>query len=780
MFTSFTGNTRKPRQVNLGGRKTHAFGSTGSGSGSQAALDRAQQDRAQRQKERETQQAAKTIQRVWRGHRSRSELSDTLRQEWDALEGTLDPTSQAPPPYTSEGEALSQLQRLLRFVNIRSKDDCQRIRHYFRRQTETVHQLGLVATGAWPTAYFRLQQVILRIMDRQSSEASPQSASREFSNLSILRFLAEQIPQETSKNAPQYFRTLAHVASRSALSSGAEETDLLESVFPAIIAPLTRVTGYTLDAYEAFGLEFLTLPFLSAYTNSVLATKFRDSLANAINYKLLANALATTLKEHGLQSRKELSKAAARLRFLGLFIYFHRYAHNFQSSEAYSIHKDFVTVVALLLNSLPVNSIEGTADNDKSQGSEDILTDFLKDQILSLVNQEGIGNLLAGSSQALDATEDEKVEEARQLANYALALLRFFPRRGDEIRMWLYIGPPNAQPGAARKLPAIKYFWQASKGSSVFSTITRDSRAAIDLLRPRATRASAISTGNARLSTPTNSFWQAPTQEIDLAAVRADEWRVILVFLELYTFVLKVTDDEEFFSAGQNGFSGQTRDNSLPLSEVKELTTFLKNLGFTLYFNASDINEEDERDTPSTGISFFNPSAMEAQQQRQASEPYLGGVAGLTLDYVKGLVTGLVRMVYERDSRRKFLPDDHWLMTSRFDMTGFIPAVVEEEESRHRIQEEDDEDMDDDEEEEFDDTPQLIGTGRSQQQRRLERLQRQQRKASRRRYLQAVAPRLEILQNMPFFIPFTTRVQIFREFVTLDMVRYCVGALNFA
>lgn len=107
-------------------------------------------------------------------------------------------------------------------------------------------------------------------------------------------------------------------------------------------------------------------------------------------------------------------------------------------------------------------------------------------------------------------------------------------------------------------------------------------------------------------------------------------------------------------------------------------------------------------------------------------------------------------------------------MTSRFDMTSFIPAVVEEEESRHKIEEEDAEDND--EEDDFDDTPQLIGTSRTQQQRRLERMQRQQRKASRRRYLQAVAPRLEILQNMPFFIPFTTRVQIFREFVSLDMV----------
>jgi hypothetical protein len=31
--------------------------------------------------------------------------------------------------------------------------------------------------------------------------------------------------------------------------------------------------------------------------------------------------------------------------------------------------------------------------------------------------------------------------------------------------------------------------------------------------------------------------------------------------------------------------------------------------------------------------------------------------------------------------------------------------------------------------------------------------------------LAAIAPRLEILRNMPFFIPFATRVQIFRQFI---------------
>ena len=52
------------------------------------------------------------------------------------------------------------------------------------------------------------------------------------------------------------------------------------------------------------------------------------------------------------------------------------------------------------------------------------------------------------------------------------------------------------------------------------------------------------------------------------------------------------------------------------------------------------------------------------------------------------------------------------------------------------------------------------------------------RRASRKRYLQAVAPRLEILQNMPFLIPFETRVEIFREFVRLDQMRRRHGLIE--
>jgi ubiquitin-protein ligase E3 C len=117
------------------------------------------------------------------------------------------------------------------------------------------------------------------------------------------------------------------------------------------------------------------------------------------------------------------------------------------------------------------------------------------------------------------------------------------------------------------------------------------------------------------------------------------------------------------------------------------------------------------------------------------------------------------------------MPEGHWLMTDYFDMRGFIPAVVSEEAYKHQNQdaEEDDDDiMEIDSDTGDSDEEALVGTHRTQQVRRIERLKRQQRKTARRKQLGAVTPRLEILQNMPFFIPFATRVEIFHQFVHLD------------
>ena len=127
-------------------------------------------------------------------------------------------------------------------------------------------------------------------------------------------------------------------------------------------------------------------------------------------------------------------------------------------------------------------------------------------------------------------------------------------------------------------------------------------------------------------------------------------------------------------------------------------------------------------------------------------------------------------------------------MTEHFDMQGFIPDVVMEEENRHRVQEAGEDDDDDEdagagesEAMDVDIDPNrgvIIGTRHAQHTRAFELPERHQRQASRRKYLELVTPRLEILQNMPFFIPFETRVQIFRSFVILDQRRRRNGHID--
>jgi ubiquitin-protein ligase E3 C len=109
-------------------------------------------------------------------------------------------------------------------------------------------------------------------------------------------------------------------------------------------------------------------------------------------------------------------------------------------------------------------------------------------------------------------------------------------------------------------------------------------------------------------------------------------------------------------------------------------------------------------------------------------------------------------------------------MTDRFDMEGFIPAVVGEEEKRHQFQDDEDDEpdlLDDDTVEPLG----IAGSNHAVRTIRIENLRRRQRQAARGKALAAIAPRLEILRNMPFFIPFATRVQIFRQFILRDQQR---------
>lgn len=758
MFQTFTGTSRKPRQVNLSGRNTNPWASASHASGSPAAIANAQHERERRQQERERQNAANTIQRTWRGSESRKHLHQSLRQEYDAVEarqGSADADEEA-----------HQLRRLLQFFSARNDDDIRRLEFFATRHLDSVQTRRIDASGGpWPVLYTRLDGAILAALERACS-ADEKHPRKLNVYLDLLTFLTAYGPDRSAQRASRYYQVMNTVTSLCIQTR-------IESVVPLInatTAPLKKLSARTLESYEAFACRYLSSHTLldKFYLQSVL-----PQLAESVNFKLLASAMSTVISTPHFHGHTELRDGASRLYLLSFFIYFHRHAHDFGLADAYSANPDFVAVVSVLLGSI-------VEEFDIDEPDEDLLYDqqstrghkshiseaFCREQLSSLKDKGSVSSLLSSvgnSSMSASASSNGLEDGARRLAVYALSLLRFFPRSGDEIRLWLFRG------SSASSVPAIKYFYQAARNTRVFQSIYEEPKAAVALLRDS--------------SAASQSSYQRPSQLPSFQSIQ-DEWKVLLLFFELYSFVLKVMDDDEFFSASTGeaitnpspGESSSLRANALPLDLVKDLTIFLKNLGFTMIFNASEIATTVERDTGSAaGLSsyFRSHSVMDAPPPPTVEEqtvPSVGGISGMSIEYVKGLVTGLMRMIYERDSRRKFLPKDHWLLKNRMLMDGFTTAVVAEEENRRQLETEDPDEMEP-EDDFLGPELNLVGESRTRHARAQMRLEEHQKRASRKRYLQAVAPRLEILQNMPFVIPFETRVQIFRNFVAQDMYK---------
>lgn len=143
MQPSFTGTSRRQRQVNLSGRPSNPFAST-SKSGPQSAIASAQQDRINRQHQRERLQASSRIQRIWRGHSARRKTFETWRQMWDELE---EKDSMRYGAYRTPEESLGQLNRLLLFYNPR--EDVKRLTWYGLRQMATSDAIS--CDGRWST-----------------------------------------------------------------------------------------------------------------------------------------------------------------------------------------------------------------------------------------------------------------------------------------------------------------------------------------------------------------------------------------------------------------------------------------------------------------------------------------------------------------------------------------------------------------------------------------------------------------------------------------------------
>ncbi|PKS11529.1 hypothetical protein jhhlp_003294 [Lomentospora prolificans] len=761
-FQSFTGSSRRPRNVNLSGQPSNpnpfASSSWNRPGDPHRTVFKAQAERQQRQREREKLQAAKTLQRVYRGSVARAQSRELHRARFDEIYEFESMTGVS-------GDIAGRVQRafphLVQSFKASNQDDVRRL---YRLCTDlmVVGVATLSSLSSSHTARFFGHLLSVLEMLVQADPRSDISAQ-----LDILASMIPAFPAATlSANQPTtFFALMARLSSDSKLSPTEAS-----SVIKASLAPLqalqalkgksdrryiTRGFACTnlaqgsaneadlqTNVYRAFIFSFLTSPNLTLFESD--CGQFLASLD--IEY------LASTISVQSRTPPKDISSGDGLLWLLAHFIQLSYGASGYHTET-------LLTPVYLLLSSqgkdisqrMAVSghedALEAAAEENRAHAGP--LPEYIRTQLQSLVSTDSIKKLLdqlseyaslslAGNVKHTD-TGDCRQREASGttrtvniLSGYLLTLLQYFPDQSDNIRMRFYLSDLRSPRGI---VPAVKWLWDAAANTSIYQRGRTDSQAPVRMLKSYVSQQSA----------------QSPAFEGDA------EWRAILLFLDLYIFVLRLADDDDFVGGIKPLAHHTSRIQTccLTLEDIKGLTVFLKNFSFALYHDISSIS-------PSSNLPRGSNNA-----ETESSRASAAASNALDLDGVKNIITSAMQLLYDRDSRLRFLPTGHWLMTSRFNMGGFVADVVQE---LQRQQEEDEES--DNEEDDYNDEPmqRFASPNHARQHMRLHQL-REFEKKQRERYLATIGPKLEILKHMPFAIPFETRAVAFKQFIHLDKMK---------
>jgi ubiquitin-protein ligase E3 C len=658
MFQSFTGNSRKPRHVNLSGQNSSTRKGLSSNQtpnaatpGGQAAIAQAQAQRLQRGHERDRLNASRLLQRSWRGHSSRQRIRKTWRGEWDqhelartspqrsGVESLVEITpdnGKGGQAYGSAGECYVQMRLLLHFLDIKLEMDRARLAYFGRALQRTLEVVPSIATGdAWTLQLYRLSKLTVEALHAVARGSKSMNTGQSESLLFLLLFVSRLIPKYMARNAKRYYSALARLLAQHNRLPGV----FGEQMGEAVLALLTPITAETMTAYVGFGTELLTAPEMLAHISA-------DRLvAPKLNYKMLTAALNHTMEEDHTTKTRILSHNGRSLWLLAHLIFLHRYSLGATGSFHVPQETDYIRILSALLAAQgdeishridirdePMDDSSKRRNGQKEALSSAPLPSFVREQILTLIKKDSIVRMMSQIQLSKSCEDRIGSDSAQALATYALTLTRVFPgQRADEIRMWLYDGSANLKTTAGTS--TITYFWHYSRSTAVFQKISKDHHNAIPLLRPF-------------LGIDKSMSRQA------LKSIQ-QEWRTLLLFLELYSFAIRNMDDEGFLAGGQFGTDGSTdwgakiRESSLPLTEVRDLVTFLKNLAFALYWNSRDLQEGDALEQ-SAGLGAYFGTTVQgpAKGVTVRSADTSQGSARIQL---RDLVTGILRSIHQRE-----------------------------------------------------------------------------------------------------------------------------------
>lgn len=287
----------------------------------------------------------------------------------------------------------------------------------------------------------------------------------------------------------------------------------------------------------------------------------------------------------------------------------------------------------------------------------------------------------------------------------------------------------------------------------------------------------------------------------DISFLQAREgWEALLLLCELYSRVLGTLADDEFMplgsadsaessSATTSGGDSNSRTvaarNPLSMDEVRDFAALVRNLAFVSYWHV---------DAPVTD------SARRQTRSRPTTDQRPQGVI-YTYSRIRDLSTRMAQQLRTRDTRHRFASEGFWSITAGLDISEYLDWILQEDERLTTEAESDEKateagdatattqggnaadgdvtmrSVDDDGEGDDDDAATLaMALGRP----RAAQLHSSSSHKISARQLAIASPRLGVLNNLPFVIPFHTRVDVFNSFVSRDARRLGIADNYFA
>lgn len=161
-FSTFSGSSKKTRNVNLSGqRNVNPFSAnkwSPASSGASATVAQAQAEREKRHRERQELNAARLLQRVWKGHKAREQTKELCRGHFDTLYHT-----------SSLERVHSALPLLLVLFDPTNHQDQQRLDLFVQDCTSSADAGSAFLNISSPRLQNKLTLVLVKALERYSS-----------------------------------------------------------------------------------------------------------------------------------------------------------------------------------------------------------------------------------------------------------------------------------------------------------------------------------------------------------------------------------------------------------------------------------------------------------------------------------------------------------------------------------------------------------------------------------------------------------------------------------